>query len=170
MTFNLEELPENFAFKHLRYNSFDSNADAHDFDSRIDPKTLAFLSSKEMFNWELEIIEPIRNEAGKITGLTPSVTKVLKVQGLGIPAIGINNNSPIEATFVETMVSNGFTDHGRAFGKYWTNYFVINFYDEFSGYRVVTVESNSLGGLQQISGSWPSPVFGQLLDIAVYVR
>mgnify|MGYP006283287603 CR=1 FL=1 len=170
MTFNLQDLPENFYFKHLRCNSYDPMI-RHDIGvvDIFDPKTLAFLSSKEMFNWELEVIEPIRNESGKITGLTPPVTKAFKVQGLGIPTVGILDGA-IEATFVETMVSNTVADYQGAFGKYWTNYFLINVHDEFSGYRTVTVESNSLGGLQPVPGSWPSPIWGQLLDIAVYVR
>lgn len=135
------------------------------------PSVLAFLCSKERFNWQIELYT-VSGEEGE-TELDLNRVITTSIQGLGIP-------SPIRQVlrFSEEFVPLDNTHQARvntgelippSIGsrghKYWT---------EERGVldKRVTVEANPIGLVDrpEFRNQWGSRPHGRLLDMAIYIN
>lgn len=203
MTFRAQT-PEIRLLKNLRYNHHIDIGYFNDIDIGttqigsignviVQPFIEAFLTTKERFNFEIEVMTIQRGEDGKPSDLVPT-KQVIQVTGLGLPNPG--NNTRTEDTtktlkFIDFKVSaigsfNNYYD--LYYGEYWSddvtetasNPAIIPFE------RTVTVDVNKIGLNNVLEGgayypstdpNWPgAPNFfwantlpGQVLDIACYI-
>ena len=206
MTFR-NETPEIRLLKNLRYNHY---VDIGYFDNidigtnqtgsiggiTVETSIEAFLTTKERFNFEIEVMTVQRGEDGKPSDLVPT-KQVIQVTGLGLPNPG-NGTRPEDTTktlkFIDFKVNvrgsfNG-VDYDWYCGEYWSddvtdtisNPAIIPFE------RTVTVDINKIGlnpslvvnRVQSVgypigvfdetyNTFWANTLPGQVLDIACYV-
>lgn len=152
----------------------------------------AFLTTKEGFNFEIEVMVVQRGEDGKPSDLVPT-KQVIQVTGLGLPNPG--NGIRTEDTtktlkFIDFKVNEMGSFNGKDYdwyhGEYWSddvtetasNPAIIPFE------RTVTVDVNKIGlnntlenganssGQNQTGNPntfWANTLPGQVLDIACYI-
>lgn len=205
MTFR-DETPEIRLLKNLRYNHYIDIGSFHNIDIgtnqigsignvTVQPFIEAFLTTKERFNFEIEVMTIQRGEDGKPSELVPT-KQVIQVTGLGLPnpGNGVQNDVTIKTLkFIDFKVNaigsfNNYYD--LYYGEYWSddvtetasNPAIIPFE------RTVTVDVNKIGlnpslvinRVQSIgypigvfdetyNTFWSNTLPGQVLDIACYV-
>jgi hypothetical protein len=201
MTFR-EETPEISLLKNLRYNHY---IDIGSFQGStgyvgntlvtVQPFIEAFLTTKERFNFEIEVMVVQRGEDGKPSDLVPT-KQVIQVTGLGLPNPG-NGTWTDDTTktlkFIDFKVNAiGFFNnyYDLYYGEYWSdditsiasNPAIIPFE------RTVTVDINKIGlnpslvvnrvqwvgypaGVfdETYNTFWANTLPGQVLDIACYL-
>lgn len=130
--------PEISLLKNLRYNhyidigSFQGGAGfISDSSAVLQPFVEAFLTTKERFNFEIEVMTVQRGEDGKPSDLVPT-KQVIQATGLGLPNIvnsnfssgSPNNDTTKTLKFVDFKVntigffSNSYDDY---YGEYWSD-------------------------------------------------
>ena len=197
MTFR-KETPEISLLKYLRYNHY---IDISSFQGgtgligstgfTVQPFVEAFLTTKERFNFEIEVMVVQRGEDGKPSDLVPT-KQVIQVTGLGLPnpGNGVQNDVTTKTLkFIDFKV-NAIGSFGNYYdlyyGEYWSdditsiasNPAIIPFE------RTVTVDINKIGlsntlengadsfGQNQTGNPntfWTNTLPGQVLDIACYL-
>jgi|LakMenEpi03Aug12_release.lakeMendotaPanAssembly.Ray.scaffolds.fasta_scaffold374140_2 hypothetical protein len=201
MTFRTET-PEIRLLKNLRYNHYVDIGSFHNIDIgtnqtgsignvTIQPSVEAFLTTKERFNFEIEVMVVQRGEDGKPSDLVPT-KQVIQVTGLGLPnpGNGVQNDVTTKTLkFIDFKV-NAIGSFGNYYdlyyGEYWSdditsiasNPAIIPFE------RTVTVDINKIGlsntlengadsfGQNQTGNPntfWTNTLPGQVLDIACYL-
>lgn len=129
------ETPEITLLKSLRYNHYIdigtfqfSNGIVNDVTSAPQPSIEAFLTSKERFNFEIEIMTVQRGGDGKPNDLIP-VKQVIQVTGLGLPNIvdsirldGLPNEDTTKTLkFVDFKVVESSITDVNDYGEYWSD-------------------------------------------------
>ena len=193
MTFRTET-PEIRLLKNLRYNHYVDIGYFHNIDIgtnqigsignvTIQPSVEAFLTTKERFNFEIEVMTVQRGEDGKPSDLVPT-KQVIQVTGLGLPnpGNGVQNDVTTKTLkFIDFKVNAG-----GYYGEYWSddvtdaisNPAIIPFE------RTVTVDINKIGLSNTLENGadsfgqnqtgrpntfWTNTLPGQVLDIACYL-
>jgi len=189
MTFR-NETPEISLLKNLRYNHYIDIGDGYTLGT-VQPFIEAFLTTKERFNFEIEVMIVQMGEDGKPSDLVPT-KQVIQVTGLGLPnpGNGVQNDDTTKTLkFIDFKVNaigsfNNYYD--LYYGEYWSdditsiasNPAIIPFE------RTVTVDINKIGlsntlengaysfGQNQTGSPntfWTNTLPGQVLDIACYL-
>lgn len=198
MTFR-SETPEISLLKSLRYNHYidigrflGNTGFIANTAVTLQPSVEAFLTSKERFNFEIEVMAIQRGEDNKPSDLVPT-KQVIQVTGLGLPNPG--NGTQYDDTtkilkFIDFKVVVGDTQYGYDSYNQYSNYWnddavdVINNESILLFERTLTVDVNKMGlsntlenggnsfGQNQTGISntfWANTLPGQVLDIACYI-
>lgn len=133
------------------------------------PQNLAFLCSKEQFNWELEVWEVVGEKENLELNLDSKITA--KITGLGIP-FPTNQTLRFNEVFVPLDDTHQLRTNdpmnplpvGIRGWKYWI--------EEMGRLeRIVRIEGNPIGltDLVEYEKQWEFRAHGRLLDMAVYI-
>ncbi len=197
MTFR-KETPEISLLKYLRYNHYIDISSFQGVTGLIDstrftvqPFVEAFLTTKERFNFEIEVMTVQRGEDGKPSDLVPT-KQVIQVTGLGLPnpGNGVQNDVTTKTLkFIDFKV-NAIGSYGNYYDLYYGEYWSDDITSIASNpaiipsERTVTVDINKIGlsntlengadsfGQNQTGNPntfWTNTLPGQVLDIACYL-
>lgn len=188
------ETPEIRLLKNLKYNHYtdigifpyiddDTTSIFFELKPKPQPFVEAFLTSKERFSLEIEIMTVERGEDNKPIDLIP-VRQIIQVTGLGLPSPG-DDTQPEEDSITLKFVDFKVIEGTNQYGEYWSD--DVADYEQIQPFeRSVVVEVNKMGlngvlqgGAYEASSDpdfpgipntfWANTLPGQVLDIACYI-
>lgn len=161
---------ESFILKFLQYNNYGHGLlqGVPGSVGTVNPKIEAFLSTKETFYWEIEVLNIIRDESNNVIDITIN-KKPVQIRGLGVPnAGGTGDEELIIVEFIESKVFHNLDANiYYEFREYWNDE-TLSVQSDSELLRQVEIPVDNLN--LPVSESWISAPLGQLLDCAVFVR